>query len=249
MNETVSNMTHHAQGSEIIEGILVIDKPGGITSFDVVYKIRKELGIKKVGHAGTLDPLASGVLVILLGSSTKLSATLTSNEKTYLAKMRLGIETDTHDRDGKVLAVKPLGDSIAEKISEAAECFRGEIEQVPPMFSAKKIRGKRLYRLARKGMDIPRDRVKVSIKELKIESVALPDVTLFIACSKGTYIRTLCHDMGRVIGPGAHMTELRRLSSGMFSLQDALTIEEVSRLRRAGTLWTKIIAPEAAGGS
>lgn len=208
------------------DGIVLIDKNGGETSFDVVRNVRKILKIKKVGHAGTLDPFATGLLIVLLGQGTKLSPFIMAGEKTYRAVVRLGVETDTQDPTGRVVSTKTVPDFDPGYISEKASLFVGEIEQVPPIFSAVKIRGKRAYKLARQGIKVDLEKRKIRVHSLKIVSIDLPDVAMEIKCSSGTYIRSLAADLGRQLGTGAHLRALIRLSSGPFAVKDALKLDK-----------------------
>ena len=222
-----------------MNGILIIDKPAGITSHDVVSRVRRILKTKRVGHTGTLDPFATGVMVILVGQATRLAQFLDKDAKAYEAIVRFGFETDTGDRTGspksKVQSPKSL---VVEDIREALKGFRGEIDQTPPMYSAKKVEGKKLYELARKGQTIERKAVKVRIDELEILSeppasaggtaMGIEAATLRVVCSAGTYIRTLAEDIGRKIGTGAHLTELRRTAAGRFSISESITLDELA---------------------
>jgi tRNA pseudouridine55 synthase len=217
--------------SEDPSGILIVDKEKNMTSHDVVDLVRREFRIKKVGHAGTLDPNATGVLVLLLGKATKLSAKLLSQEKEYVATMKLGEKTDTGDRDGKLIESADV--CVSEKeIKDVMADFVGEIDQVPPMMSAKQVNGKRLYKLARKGVEIEREPRKVVIKELEPVDVRPPHVVFRVVCSKGTYIRKLAEDIGERMGCGAHLTELKRTRSGDFSLEDAVALSSLSGMSR-----------------
>jgi tRNA pseudouridine55 synthase len=212
-----------------ISGIVVVDKEKGMTSHDVVALIRRKFALKKVGHAGTLDPNATGVLVILIGKATKLSAKLTGEDKRYSAVMKLGEKTDSGDVDGRVISTKEVSVSFDELKSVMAE-FVGEIEQVPPMFSAKKIAGKRLYETARKGGTVPRPAVKVTVRELGITFLRMPEVGFDVLCTKGTYIRQLADDIGEKLGCGAHLLDLRRISSGKFDISGAVTVSELNKM-------------------
>ena len=213
-----------------MDNVLIIDKPSGITSHDVVDEVRRRLGIRKVGHCGTLDPIATGVLVIVLNSATKLSSELSSDDKEYLCAMTLGISTDTQDRTGNILKTTKA-DTIGEDvIKREILSFRGEQEQIPPMMSAKYHNGKRLYKLARRGIEVEREPRSIDIKEIEILKISKPDVEFRVVCSKGTYIRTLCHDIGQKLGCGAHMAQLRRTRSGNFHIKDAISLEEIKSL-------------------
>jgi len=224
-----------------VNGILIIDKPAGITSHDVVSRVRRILKTKRVGHTGTLDPFATGVMVILVGQATRLAQFLDKDVKEYEADVRFGFETDTGDRTGSPKSNVQSPNSISiEKIESVLERFQGAIEQVPPMYSAKKIDGKKLYELARKGETVERKAVKVNIDKLELMSEppalaggvtnGLETVTFRIACSAGTYIRTLAEDIGRKIGVGAHLTELRRTAAGKFSIVQAITLEDLGEI-------------------
>ena len=212
-------------------GILVVDKEKNMTSHDVVDAVRRRFHIKKVGHAGTLDPNATGVLVLLLGKATKLSGKLLNQDKEYIATMKLGEKTSTGDCDGKVVETAEARASEKE-IKNVMAGFVGEIEQVPPMTSAKRINGRRLYKLARKGVEVARSAKKVAIKEIEITRMDLPFILFRVVCSKGTYIRQLAEDIGEKIGCGAHLTELRRTRSGDFSLERALQFSSLSDMSR-----------------
>ncbi|MBL8180965.1 MAG: tRNA pseudouridine(55) synthase TruB [Blastocatellia bacterium] len=223
----------------VVNGILIIDKPAGITSHDVVYRVRRALKTKRVGHTGTLDPFATGVMVVLVGAATRLAQFLDKDEKEYVAYVRFGFETDTGDRSGRE---KEKGErrNIVTKNDVAAVLpqFLGSIEQVPPMYSAKKVDGKKLYELARAGETIERKPVNVTISKLEILSDLEPNalepetwnLKLAVRCSAGTYIRTLAEDIARAAGSAAHLAELRRTAAGSFTIDQAITIEELQQL-------------------
>jgi tRNA pseudouridine55 synthase len=200
-----------------VNGFLVVDKPSKFTSHDVVNKVRRSTGVKKIGHAGTLDPMATGVLVLCLGYATRLSEYVMASDKTYLATLRLGLETDTYDADGRPTA-EADPDRLAALTRADVEAqlaqFRGNILQVPPMYSAIQKNGKRLYELARAGIEIEREPRPVTISELEIVDWYTQTVILSVTCSAGTYIRSLAHDLGQALGVGAHLTALRRTRSG-----------------------------------
>jgi len=211
-----------------LNGILLIDKPPGLTSFDVVRRVRRALKVRKVGHLGTLDPFATGLLPLALGEATKLAQFLLEEPKTYRATLKLGVETDTQDLTGRV--IRESGDlPAAEEIRQAASKFVGEIDQVPPKFSAVHHQGTRLYKLARRGEDVEVLPRQVVIHRLEVEDITIPQVTMLVECSKGTYVRTLAHDLGRALGCGAHLTGLTRLAVGPFRLEEALPLEEVEK--------------------
>ncbi len=212
-------------------GILVVDKEKGMTSHDVVHCVRRRFNIRKAGHAGTLDPNASGVLVLLLGKATRLSSRFLNQDKEYTAVMKLGEKTDSGDCDGNMVRkreVRVSGNAVEDAVSR----FVGEIEQVPPMFSAKRVNGRRLYKLARKGVKIDRQPKKVLIKEITVEDISLPFVTITVVCGKGTYIRQLAEDIGEALGCGAHLTELRRVRSGDFGIKEAVSLSGLFKMDR-----------------
>ena len=207
-----------------MDGILLIDKPAGPTSHDVVYHIRKALGEKKVGHTGTLDPTATGVLPLVLGRDTKLARYFSGGDKVYCATVCLGISTSTLDAAGEVTCERPVNVTV-DQLNEVLEKFRGDIEQIPPMYSAKKQEGKRLYQLARQGLEVERQPKKVSIKSLTLDATALPEFTLTVHCTAGTYVRVLAHDIGEALGCGGHLKSLRRTAAGPFLLENSITLD------------------------
>ncbi len=224
-----------------MDGILIIDKPAGITSHDVVSRVRRILHTKRVGHTGTLDPFATGVMVILVGQATRLAQFLDKDQKEYEAVIRFGVETDTGDLTGSRIADCGLDNEAISELLASTEwdtvldALRGEIEQVPPMYSAKKIDGKKLYEHARKGETVERKAVKVKIHKLeKIDESAIrspqSEIRICVACSAGTYIRTLAQDIGRSVGIGAHLTELRRTAAGKFTIGQSLTFDQLAAL-------------------
>jgi len=207
------------------DGILPVDKPAGWTSFDVVNFIRSRFNIPKVGHCGTLDPAATGLLVLVFNKFTRLSQSLSGQDKVYDATILLGTETDSQDMDGEVVATHDWSMVSPESFRNAVNGFVGEIEQVPPMVSAVKKGGKRLYELAREGIEVEREAKKITISRIDISRIELPYADFSVECSKGTYIRTLCADIGSNLGCGAVLNQLRRTRSGNFSLDDAVSIE------------------------
>lgn len=216
-----------------MDGIINVYKEKGYTSFDVVAKMRGILRMKKIGHTGTLDPDAEGVLPVCLGKATKLCDMLTDRTKTYQAVMLLGKETDTQDTSGKVLAEYDVN-VTEEEVRTAVMSFLGPYMQVPPMYSALKVNGKKLYELARAGKEIEREARPVEILEISVDRIDLPRVTMTVSCSKGTYIRTLCYDVGRKLGCGACMEYLLRTRVDRFMLKDSLKLSEIEALRDAG---------------
>ncbi len=230
----------------MLNGILLLDKPADFTSHDAVAKLRGILRQKKIGHAGTLDPMATGLLVVLLGCATRASGYASGQEKEYHAVLRLGLVTDTQDMTGKVLAQAEPRVTEAQ-LRAALDAFTGTVEQLPPMYSALSVGGKRLYDLARRGIEVERQSREIEISALELlPRTGLPqgDYALRVACSKGTYIRALCHDVGRALGCGGCMAALRRVRSGAFSLDDALTFEQIAALRERGELEGRIIPVE-----
>lgn len=224
-----------------MNGILVIDKPSGMTSHDVVAEARQALGMKRIGHAGTLDPLATGVLPLLVGEATKLSPYLTAGDKEYSAILYLGVETDTQDSQGSVLRRFPLDGVDAAAVGDVFSRFRGVIRQAPPAFSAVKVRGKSLYKYAREGSPATAQEREVSIYSLSIVRISFPYVEFLVHCSKGTYIRKLASDIGKELGAGAHLTSLRRTRCGPFTLSDAVSADDMRTRARLGTIHTHLI--------
>lgn len=210
-----------------MNGILIVDKPQGMTSHAVVGRVRRLFGLRKVGHAGTLDPLATGVLVVALGQATRILQYLMEENKTYRASLLLGKVTDTQDSEGEVIATHETSHLGSDEISAACMSMVGSIDQIPPMYSALKKNGVPLYKLARQGVEIARVARRVEIFSLEQLIVQSPSVTFDVSCSKGTYVRTLCHDIGAKLGCGANLTALRRLQSAPFTESDAFTLEEI----------------------
>lgn len=224
-----------------MNGIIIIDKPMGRTSHDMVYVMRKMTGIKKVGHTGTLDPEATGVLPVCIGSATKVADMLTLSDKCYRAELVLGMTTDTQDADGEVLTECAV-DCTEDEIRSAIMSFVGEIEQVPPMYSAIKQNGKKLYELARQGIEVERKKRKVTINSIDILKIDGERVTIDVSCSKGTYIRTLCEDIGLKLHVGAYMNTLRRTKTGPFTIADSYTLKELEVLKEKGQLENVLIS-------
>lgn len=212
-----------------LDGVLVVDKPAGLTSHDVVDVIRRRLDMRKVGHTGTLDPDATGVLPLCLGRATKIVRFLINEDKEYEATLHLGVTTTTQDASGEVVDRRDV-DVSCEDFQAVLARFTGEIQQIPPMVSAVHHEGKRLYQLARKGIEVPREPRGVTIHELVTLSCDIPDVTIRVACSKGTYIRTLCADIGEALGCGAHQLSLRRIRSGGFTVGQAAPLDDIGTL-------------------
>ena len=248
-----------------MDGVLIIDKPAGMTSHDVVARVRKMTGVRRVGHTGTLDPFATGVLVVLVGRATRLAQFLSGAEKEYAAVIRLGYATDTGDVTGTRLGrtatnftteTQRCTEIHRAEIEAALAALRGKIEQIPPMYSAKKVEGRKLYELARRGEEIKRPSVRVTVSEfepithegvlLKLNDQETCDLAVRVVCSAGTYVRTLAEDFGRRIGFGAHLAALRRTRAGQFKIKDAVTLGRLIELTQSGAIEPLLISPDAA---
>jgi tRNA pseudouridine55 synthase len=225
-----------------ISGILNLNKPQGQTSHRVIARLRKFSGEQRIGHTGTLDPMASGVLPVLFGQATRISRFLSAKDKAYLAVVELGITTDTYDGEGKIIRRKDYRGITRAEVEAALQSFRGSTEQVPPLFSAIKYKGKHYYELARKGVDLqPRTR-RVYIHSLELVSFELPLLSLSIECGSGTYIRSLAHDLGGKLGPGGHLKALTRTRSGIFRIEEAVSLPQVEAACREGS-WLQLLHP------
>lgn len=228
-----------------MNGIIIVDKPQGWTSFDVCNKIRHLTKIKKVGHAGTLDPMATGVLAVFLGTATKSVDKFLTGDKGYIGEMTLGITTDTLDATGKVLtSKKERVTSNLQEIEKVFAKYTGKIKQIPPMFSAKKINGQRLYKMARKGQEVEREAVDITIYKMELLGIDGNKVRFEVFCSKGTYVRALASDVGDDLGCGAHLSSLRRIYSNPFHISQALDIATIENLAKIGKLETVILPVE-----
>lgn len=223
------------------DGILNLDKPSGPTSHDVVDRVRTLTGIRRVGHAGTLDPLATGVLLVCLGRATRVVEYLMEGTKTYRARVRMGITTDTYDAEGSIVTESPVQVSRAQVETGMAH-FRGVISQLPPMYSAVKHQGTPLHRLARQGIHVDREPRRVEVYRLELTAWEPPECTIEVDCSQGTYVRTLAHDLGHILGCGAHLTALARLASGGFKLEDAISLQDLEKAA-AEDRWTDLLQP------
>jgi len=222
-----------------MHGLLLIDKPSGVTSHDIVRRLRRKLGIRRIGHGGTLDPLATGLVPVAVGDATRLLEFFSDSDKGYAATMRLGTTTDSQDADGTITATAPWEFLGRVDIENAILAMQGEVDQVPPMFSALKKNGVPLYRLARQGMEVERSSRRVSIHSISMTACNLPDVSFEVVCSKGTYVRTLAHDIGQALGCGAHLTALRRFRHGPYEIAQAVplaTFEAASDEEVAGMM-------------
>ena len=227
----------------MLDGVLNIYKEKGYTSHDVVAKMRGILRQKKIGHTGTLDPDAEGVLPVCLGQGTRLCDMLTDHSKVYRAVLLLGIDTDTQDISGQILERRPVEEN-PEQVLEVIKSFVGPYDQIPPMYSALKVDGKRLYELARAGKTVERQARPVVIHDITVESIELPRVTMTVSCSKGTYIRTLCHDIGEKLGCGGCMEALMRTRVGRFELKDSISLSELEKIRDEGRLEECLVSVE-----
>ncbi len=227
----------------MLSGILNVDKPTGLTSHDVVDLIRKGARIRKVGHAGTLDPLATGVLPICLGSATKLSEFLMAEEKEYSLICTLGTVTDSQDITGTILHENSTESITSEQVNEILDRFRGTIEQIPPMLSAKRHQGKRLYDLARQGIEVEREPVQVEVFKLDLIRFENPEIELLVSCSKGTYMRTLCHDIGAALGCGGMLSNLVRTRCGALCVEDSI---DTAILKDPESIKSNLLSPDVA---
>jgi tRNA pseudouridine55 synthase len=214
----------------IPDGVLLVDKAEGMTSHDMVALVRRQLGIKKVGHCGTLDPIATGLLLLTIGRGTKVQDLLMSEDKEYVGTLTLGVTTSTQDRQGEVVATKPVEQFSEEQIRAAFDKFRSDFYQMPPMVSAKKHGGVPLYKLARQGKVVEREPRFVHVYRYTIDKIALPEVDFSVLCSKGFYVRTYAHDIGETLGCGAHLKSLRRTKSGRFDVADAISVNQIKNL-------------------
>ena len=212
--------------AEMPDGVVLIDKPAGLTSHDVVDRIRRRFRIRKVGHGGSLDPQATGLLVVLLGKGTRLSDRFLNSDKEYEGVMRLGVTTDSYDLDGTVQSEAPWQGVSREQVEAVMRRFQGDLMQTPPMISAVKKGGVPLYKLARKGQEVEREARLVHLYEFTLLSFSPPDVGFRLRCTKGTYVRSLCHDVGQALGCGAVLASLRRTASGAFRVEDAIRLDE-----------------------
>ena len=212
------------------EGILLVDKPRGITSHDVVSKLRRIFQIKKIGHAGTLDPMATGLLVMLIGKATKVSQYMMSMEKEYTGSVKLGQVTDSQDAEGEILEEHPVPELTEAAVLEEMKGFLGDQYQPPPMFSAKKINGQKLYKLARRGQTVEREPRVIHISKFEMLGFDPLRIDFRVGCSKGTYVRTIAHDLGEKLGCGGHLCELRRTGVGSFRVEDSDTIEGLEKM-------------------
>jgi tRNA pseudouridine55 synthase len=226
------------------DGVLLVDKATGMTSHDVVAIVRRRLQMKKVGHCGTLDPIATGLLLLTLGRGTKIQDLLMSEDKEYSGTMILGVETDTQDRAGKVVQERPVPPLDEAVVRAAFEKYAGDFYQMPPMVSAIKQGGVPLYKLARQGKTVEREPRLVHVYRHTIDRIASPEIDFSVVCSKGFYVRTYAHDIGETLGCGAHLKDLRRVKSGRFSVEGAITVEELQQADPVDILSRILTLPE-----
>jgi tRNA pseudouridine55 synthase len=223
-----------AQGDQAFEGILLIDKPKGITSHDIVDRVRRKLRMKRIGHAGTLDPMATGLVIILVGKATKASQFLMGLDKTYEGTILLGKSTNTHDADGQVTLERPVPTLTEADVTALLKSFEGDQYQTPPMFSAKKKEGVPLYKLARKGKEVEREARVIHVSSFDLDEFHAPDkIDFTVSCTKGTYVRTLAHDLGEKLGCGAHLISLNRTDIEKFRIEDSISLEAFENLDSA----------------
>ncbi|MDI6697960.1 MAG: tRNA pseudouridine(55) synthase TruB [Candidatus Saccharicenans sp.] len=225
-----------------MDGLIIVDKPAGLTSHDVVLRLRKILRVRRIGHAGTLDPLATGVLLVTVGQATRLFPYLSGADKTYKGEIRLGLATETYDSEGQPLGPACQALPEEQELLEAAASFVGEISQLPPPFSAKKINGRPAFRLARRGLRPELNPVRVVIHRFLILDYSPPLVRFLVECSSGTYIRSLAHDLGLKLGCGAHLSVLRRVASGYYTEDEALELEKIEKLAEEQS-WDRFLLP------
>jgi len=227
-----------------ISGVLGVDKPVGLTSHDVVQIVRKGTNIRRAGHTGTLDPRASGVLVILIGPAVRLSEYVSASDKRYQAVVRLDATTDTYDADGRILTTSPVDKISEDQFQDSLETFVGEIEQTPPPYSAVKIKGRKAYEMAREGEEVDLVPRHIRVYSLELLEWAPPEAVIDVYCSSGTYVRSLAHDLGEKLGCGAHLIGLRRTKSGRFTLRDAVPLRRLREACEDGT-WYQYLIPAA----
>lgn len=232
------------QMKNVVSGVLVVDKPIGLTSHDVVQIIRRGTGIRRAGHTGTLDPRASGVLVVLIGPAVRLSEYVSASDKRYQATVRLGSSTDTYDSEGTVTGSSSFDGITEEQFDEVLQKFVGEIEQVPPPYSAIKVKGRKAYEMAREGEEVDLEPRKIQVYSLEVLEWAPPEVVIDVYCSSGTYVRSLANDLGNDLGCGAHLIGLRRTKSGRFTLRDAVPLRRLQEAFDAGN-WYRNLIPAA----
>ena len=242
-NDTQTRDTYPPDNRSRMGGLLLVDKPGGVTSHDVVAAVHKRVRPLKVGHTGTLDPLATGLLVLCIGKATKLARFLEARDKLYRTTALLGIQTDTQDITGEIVAEQDIEDLTEESIGRICQDFIGNIRQTPPAFSAVKINGVRAYKRARRNEDVSLESRDIQISRIEIERIHFPRIDFLVECSKGTYVRTLCHDIGERLGVGGCMESLRRLAVGRFDIAGALLLAELDTREK---IFERLVPPQEA---
>jgi tRNA pseudouridine55 synthase len=240
----MNNREKEEEIKNVVSGVLVVDKPVGLTSHDVVQIIRRGTGIRRAGHTGTLDPRASGVLVILIGPAVRLSEYVSASDKRYQATIHLGSSTDTYDAEGMITSSTSLTNVTEEKFEDILQQFIGEIEQVPPPYSAVKVQGRKAYDMAREGEEVSLEPRIIQVYSLELLEWDPPEVVIDVFCSSGTYVRSLANDLGNALGVGAHLVGLRRTKSGRFTLRDAVQLRRLQESFAAGN-WYKFLIPAA----
>ncbi|HWZ95913.1 MAG TPA: tRNA pseudouridine(55) synthase TruB [Opitutaceae bacterium] len=218
------------QQQKELEGVLLVDKPGGFTSHDVVARLRRKLAMKRIGHAGTLDPMATGLLIMLIGKATRISQYLISLDKEYEGTVTLGAVTDSQDADGQIMETRPVPPLSEAEVLAMMKTFLGDQYQMPPMFSAIKIDGVPLYKKARQGEDVVREPRFIRVSSIELTRFSLPQFSFRLRCSKGTYVRTIAHDLGQKLGCGGHLSALRRTATDRFRVEDSLTLDQIEAL-------------------
>jgi len=216
-----------------IEGVLLVDKPSGMTSHDVVYRLRRKLQIQRIGHAGTLDPMATGLLIMLIGKATRISQYLISVDKIYEGEITLGSTTNSQDAEGEVMESRPVPPLTEQELRDSMKTFLGDQYQTPPMFSAIKVGGVPLYKMARQGEEIAREPRFIRVAAFELLSLNLPKLTFRLDCTKGTYVRTVAHDLGTKLGCGAHLSALRRTGSGKFTIAQCTSLDAIQEMSLA----------------
>jgi len=244
LQEPKGNKEERENIKNVVSGVLVIDKPVGMTSHDVVQVVRRGTGIRRAGHTGTLDPRASGVLVILIGPAVRLSEYVSASDKRYQATIRLGSSTDTFDAEGTITDSASIEDLTEERFNEVLQHFVGEIEQTPPPYSAVKVQGRKAYDMAREGEEFELEPRIINVYSLEVLEWAPPEVVIDVYCSSGTYVRSLANDLGKELGCGAHLVGLRRTKSGRFTLRDAIPLRRLQEAFDAGN-WYRNLIPAA----
>jgi tRNA pseudouridine55 synthase len=237
-------MKNNTQLKDSVSGVLVVDKPIGMTSHDVVQAIRRGTGIRRAGHTGTLDPRASGVLVVLLGPAVRISEYVSASDKRYMATIRLGSATDTYDAEGVITSTASVDEISEEQFKDVLSGYVGQIEQVPPPYSAVKVQGKKAYEMAREGEEVNLEPRLINVYSLDLLEWDPPDAVIDVFCSSGTYVRSLANDLGNELGCGAHLIGLRRTKSGRFTLRDAVPLRRLNDAFTAGE-WYKFLIPAA----